>query len=146
MVPTWLILQVTKQLILGVDFWNTFQIVPAISENGVIRRIASEGTDESESLHLVEDHFTEQEAIILFIEPTASIVEQKKDSLELPFAENPKEVERISTEHELSPKDYNELQEIVDIFKNINDGKLGPTKVTKSMYSAYVYFIQDFMF
>lgn len=128
-VPTLLIPQVTKQLILGVDFWDTFQIVPAITDNGSMRRITP-----VETIHLVEDHFMQQDPIVLFIEPMAPIAEEwdddaPDDSLELPFAENPEKGGEISTEHELSSDEYEELLEIVESFKNINGGKLGRTNV-----------------
>lgn len=133
-VSTLLVPQIAKPLILGIDFWESFQIAPAIVENGQMRKLAWDET--GNSIHIIEDYFAEpQEPIILAIEPEGPetpIEQQTEDkSLELPFAEHPgnEDIEEVDTEHDLTVEEQEELNTIVKEFKNINRGLLGQTKV-----------------
>lgn len=116
-VPTLLVPQVNKELILGVDFWNTFQIVPAITENGNVRQLVDNNA--AGTVFLIEDYFTDQEPVVLFIEPTGQHIDERTEdpedsSLELPFPEDLQDgkAEKITMEHDLSPDESQTLKEI----------------------------------
>lgn len=134
-VPTLLVPQISKHLILGMDFWAAFNIAPAIIKGGEPQKLAWNETTE---LNILEEYFGDNEdTIVLSIERDGpEVPEDEREpvedtSLELPFAENPgnEKVTSISTEHRLSAAEERELLEIVELFKETNGGKLGRTNL-----------------
>lgn len=132
-VPTLLVPQISKDLILGIDFWESFQIAPAIIENGQFKKVAWE--ESVDSIQLVEQYFGDQQELILAIEPEGRELPvetaEEDSSLELPFPEHPEgdTTQEIVTEHELSSEEMEELSTIVREFKSINKGHLGQTSL-----------------
>lgn len=134
-VPTLLVPQISKPLILGVDFWNAFKILPAIFENGKFRKLAW-GRACNEINQIEDQLMIENQNISFTIEPEKYEFTQIEtvtvdNTLELPFAEQPENnsINNVETEHALSEKEKKELMDIVELLKTSNGGKLGRTNL-----------------
>lgn len=133
-VPTLLVPQISKKLILGMDFWDAFKIAPAFVKGDAVRPIPS---FEGNVINMVEDFFAEEEeVIVLSVEPQGhpQCVEDERvedNSLDLPFIEDVEnnKAQNITTEHDLSAEERTELNEIIEMFKATNGGKLGRTNL-----------------
>lgn len=130
-IPTLLIPEISKTLILGIDFWNAFGIAPAVVNETGIRPI---GSITDQGVNMIETFFAEPEELIVFtVEPNGpSMIEEESiedSSLDLPFVEKEenKNIADIRTEHTLTKLERDELSQIIELFKNTNDGQLGRT-------------------
>lgn len=145
-IPTLIVPEIRKPLILGMDFWKAFKIRPIIASNDSIRDLeltwTSTITDEPRlnclqiedssakpedkpiqlSIHMPE---TNEEEIIINASP------EEDDSLDLPdldLPEDPKQaIENIETEHELSPEERKMLKEAILHFDCTSEQNLGKT-------------------
>lgn len=134
-VPTLLVPQISRTLILGIDFWKAFSITPAIVSTESITRLELDESTQNEQLHVIETYFEEQEEIVFTIESVEpriiqELKQEEDTSLELPSLETPEDepLSNISTEHELSENERKTLEEILGMLKN-TDGKLGRTNL-----------------
>lgn len=133
-VPTLLVPQISKKLILGMDFWDTFKIAPAFVEGKAIQIINNQ---EGNAINMIENFYADMEETIVFtVEPgeeinAANEEEIEDTSLDLPFLDEPgnKGDLDIVTEHDLSINERNELDQIIELFKTTNKGKLGRTNL-----------------
>lgn len=132
-VPTLLIPQISRTLILGMDFWKAFSIAPVIVTQESIQQLELANLESEDSLNLVETYFEDQEKIVFTIETAEPRVlfdqqPENDDSLEIPSIEAPlkEDIGSIPTEHELSKEERKTLEEILRMFSNPN-GKLGRT-------------------
>lgn len=132
-IPTLLVPQIAKTLILGINFWEAFEISPAIfGKSGTAVKLAS-GTHHT--LNILEEYFGDEENLVLTIEAAEVFVieetepEENDLSLELPTVENPCEekIGAVLTEHTLTEPEQQELREIIDNLKGTSKGKLGRT-------------------
>lgn len=130
-IPTLLIPEVSKPLILGIDFWNSYGIAPVVVDHNGMQPISTVG---DHGLNMIESFFSDPDELILFtVEPNGpSVVEEDSTedvSLELPFIEDSenRNITNIITEHTLTIQEREELNEIIELFKITNDGKLGRT-------------------
>lgn len=132
-VPTLVVPNLAKKLILGNDFWKIFKITPAFEENGNLTRLETNFINiEPVDLSCIDEYFSEGVEINLILEKSTEFikpVETEDVSLDLPSIEEPRQQDssEITTEHELEPEQRKELIEIIDIMKA--DGKLGRTSV-----------------
>lgn len=133
-IPTLLVPNIAKPLILGNDFWKAFKIVPTITENGKFNTFETNGAKEKGMyINFVEDYFGEVKQMSLKLEPTQDVIEtseiEEDLSLELPSIENPDKtmLTEIDTEHLLTEKEKDQLLGIVNKLKG--KGKLGRTTV-----------------
>lgn len=133
-IPTLLVPQVAKKLILGINFWEAFEISPAIfGKTGTAIKLESETHP---MLNLLEEYFGEEENIMLTIETAEVFIiseaEPENDvSLELPTVERPcdETIGEVLTEHALSELEQQELKEIINNLKGTTNGKLGRTNL-----------------
>lgn len=121
-VPTIVVPQITRELILGADFWNTFGIKPMIDMGHGPEQVAT--LDESIAT-IVCSH----------MEPTTNIPRLKSDAtdgtLDIPSFDIPIDPvpENIETEHELSCEERENLIETIKLFELTAPGKLGRTSL-----------------
>lgn len=134
-VPTLLVPQISRELILGIDFWEAFNITPAIADKGHIR-VLEINSMETASINFAERYFDNTEEEIAFViekeGPQLPEPEPIEDiSLELPAVEETtnENVTMVSTEHNLTPEERRELDEIVESLKHTCKGKLGRTNL-----------------
>lgn len=119
-IPTIIVPQISRSLILGADFWESFRIQPMID--------VGNGPESIETL----DISTESQ-LCFSIEPSGELpkVDEKEpdDTLDIPAFDTPGEPapESIETEHELTSEERAELIEVVKEFEFTAPGKLGRT-------------------
>lgn len=119
-VPTIIVPQISRSLILGADFWESFGIKPMIDVGNGPEKI--ETLDASDRAHIVFN-----------IEPTTELpkVDEKEpdETLDIPAFDVPPEPvpDNIETEHELSESDRQKLIETIKLFEFTAPGKLGRT-------------------
>lgn len=132
-IPTIIVPEVTKRLILGVDFLNKFgfQLIPPNNDT----------TEESQiELSYAEDYFGDRTGEICFqIEPCSnsklseSIDETSDESLEMPTIELPERSfessEGLITEHTLTELERAALYEAVKQLPETREGQLGRTQL-----------------
>ncbi|XP_055585110.1 uncharacterized protein LOC129737961 [Uranotaenia lowii] len=119
-IPTLIVPQISRKLILGADFWESFGIRPMID--------IGNGPETIETLNAVTD------ALICFnIEPSGELPKLTQNepdkTLDVPTFDPPEEPvpENIETEHDLSDHERCELIEAVKDFEFTAPGKLGRT-------------------
>ena len=119
-VPTVLVPQISRTLILGADFWESFKIQPMID--------VGKGSKKMETLRAVGEPY-----ICFNIEPTVELpkVEEKEPdvTLDIPTIDEPTEPtpENIETEHELSESEGGKLIDTIKKFDFTSPGQLGRT-------------------
>lgn len=144
-VPTLIVPEIRKPLILGMNFWKAFQIRPMITSKNSIEELeltwtsdineksvinylrVEELTTEADpinlSIHLLES--TDEEPQILLSQP------EQDETLDIPTLELPKNpqeaIDNIETEHELTPEQRAQLQEVLKGFDCTSQGRLGKT-------------------
>lgn len=103
-IPTLYVPQISKRLILGIDFWKEFKITPAkLTKTGWKPVIVN-----SINIEQVISEGENKEEINIIVEPSGERIFEKSInediSLEIPSVEIPKEynVGQIKTEHELN--------------------------------------------
>lgn len=121
-VPTIVVPEISRQLILGADFWDSFGIKPMID--------LGHGPEELEIAP------QKDESLLCFtIEPSdeiPKIVDPEEDeTLDIPVYEGPTDAipdpDSIETEHDLSPVQRSQLLEVIRDFELTASGKLGRT-------------------
>lgn len=119
-VPTIIVPQISRTLILGADFWESFRILPMID--------VGNGPERIETLQVLKEPY-----ICFNIEPTGELprVEDKEpdETLDIPTFDEPNEPipEEIETEHKLSESERCSLIETIKKFEFTSPGKLGRT-------------------
>lgn len=135
-IPTLYVPQISKQLILGIDFWNQFGIKPAMSKESEWKPLNTVNAIEVDeiAINIADEYFAENTGEInLILEPTGQKLLEKNEmedkSLEIPTVEPVEDIDlnKIVTEHELSKAQKLELANILEKFKS--NGKLGRTKL-----------------
>ncbi|XP_039435333.1 uncharacterized protein LOC120417379 [Culex pipiens pallens] len=121
-IPTIVVPEISRKLILGADFWEAFGIKPMID--------LGQGP---ESVEMVEQ---DDDALLCFtIEPseTTPTLEdpEEDDTLDIPVYEGPTESvpdpDAIETEHILTSEQRRQLSEVIREFELTSTGKLGRT-------------------
>lgn len=123
-VPTLVVPEISRHLILGADFWESFGIKPMID--------LGQGLEEIETVK-----HRNNSALCFTIEPTSQLPKvdatEEDDTLDIPVYEGPTEatpnVDEIETEHELSIEQRQQLSEVVKQFELTGEGKLGRTNL-----------------
>lgn len=123
-VPTLVVPEISRHLILGADFWESFGIKPMID--------LGQGLEEIETVK-----HRNNSALCFTIEPTSQLPKvdatDEDDTLDIPVYEGPTEatpnVDEIETEHELSIEQRQQLSEVVKQFELTGEGKLGRTNL-----------------
>lgn len=141
-VPTVIVPEVTKPLILGVDFLDRFNFQLMIPENPTTlnsMQLLSVSAEETNSPLLWADNFfsEEEDAVCFKIEPIAQEHFPEPvdfdESLEIPTIEIPATSLQssidIDTEHDLTAQQKQELFEAVRELPATNEGRLGRTRV-----------------
>ncbi|XP_062537882.1 uncharacterized protein LOC134206209 [Armigeres subalbatus] len=123
-IPTIVVPEISRKIILGADFWEAFGIKPMIDlGNGPeTLETVSHGTNES---------------ICFTLEPTSQVPdsakEEEDETLDIPVFEGPTETmpdpESIETEHELSAEERQQLMTVIKGFELTSTGKLGRTSL-----------------
>lgn len=133
-VPTLLVPNIAKSLILGSDFWDAFRISPAVEINGKLTKLeVSQERQETLTLNSIGNNLKEStmgvNRKLKTSEQAVTAVEVEDSSLELPSAEYPSNgvVHKVETEHKLSPRENIELMKVVNLMKG--DGNLGRTNM-----------------
>lgn len=140
-IPTIIVPQVSKILILGMDFLNAFNFRLVVTTNSEPQEIQNSG-DEEEAVDalLIEDFNGDNDQICFEIVPEeipkpSSLNPETDESLEMPTIEVPQQTIHspadLVTEHELSAKERQELFEAIRILPATADGHLGRTSVLK---------------
>ena len=122
--------QITRKLILGIDFWKTFGIKPMIE--------GKFGLEEVTEIK-VQQQTTEEEIFHFFIQPIESfpaIKQQAPDeTLDIPGLEIPEASkvtpETVEIEHDLNANERAELAEVVRTFSCTTDNRLGRTTLLR---------------
>ncbi|XP_062556949.1 uncharacterized protein LOC134221780 [Armigeres subalbatus] len=121
-IPTIVVPEISRQLILGADFWEAFGIRPMIDlGNG------------PETLEITAP--SDSEAICYTIEPSNQLPtiehEESDETLDIPVYEGPTETaadpENIETEHALTDGQRAQLIDVIKKFELTSEGKLGRT-------------------
>lgn len=121
-VPTIIVPQISRSLILGADFWECFGIKPMID--------IGNGPEKIETLRATEESY-----ICFNIEPTTDLPKVKEDepdeTLDIPAFDVPPEPEpeSVETEHQLSIEEREKLIETIKRFDFTAPGKLGRTNL-----------------
>lgn len=118
--------EITRKLILGVNFWEAFKIKPMM--------IGTNGLEEVAELSITEDSFP-SDSFHFFVHPidTLPIVGNTipDESLDIPGLDLPgasvTTPETVETEHDLNPQERHELETIVRQFPCTTDNFLGRT-------------------
>lgn len=121
-IPTIVVPEISRQLILGADFWEAFGIKPMID--------LGQGP---ESLETVEQN--DEETICFTIEPSEEMPAleepEEDDTLDIPVYEGPTDSvpdpDSVETEHILSTEQRRQLTEVIREFELTSTGKLGRT-------------------
>lgn len=121
-IPTIVVPEISRDIILGADFWDAFGIKPMID--------MGKGP---EYLETVPNR--KNESMCFTIEPTDQVPETKEeeedDTLDIPVFEGPTEAapdpESVETEHELSADEREQLLKVIKGFELTSTGKLGRT-------------------
>lgn len=141
-VPTIVVPEVTKPLILGVDFLNTFDFKLMVPESTNSHNTPNQQISEDDQVPLMvaEDFFSDDEQTICFqiepIEPeVADEPKETDDSLEMPTLEIPTSKVQtptdIDTEHQLTDDQRQMLFEAVTMLPATAEGSLGRTTILK---------------
>ncbi|XP_038121568.1 uncharacterized protein LOC119770554 [Culex quinquefasciatus] len=121
-IPTIVVPEISRKLILGADFWEAFGIKPMID--------LGQGP---ESVEMVEQ---DDDALLCFtIEPSETTLTleepEEEDTLDIPVYEGPTESvpdpDAIETEHVLTTEQRRQLSEVIRAFELTSTGKLGRT-------------------
>lgn len=124
-IPTLVVPQISRNLILGYNFWKVFGIKPMIlGENG-FEQVASLTIEEGQSVETIEFSCFPIDAlpIIKQMEPDETL---DIPALELPEASKTTP-ETIETEHELTENEREELVKIMKTFPYTTEERLGRT-------------------
>lgn len=137
----YIVLEFSKPLILGVNFWKAFKIVPAMELNNKeiisLDQIGIQGATQVCSLNLIEDYFSANESeIALTISEFVGVLEKNDQSdeedlsLEVPTLDFPfMSIEEIETEHVLDQAERSQLLEAISCFEFSEDDKIGRTAI-----------------
>lgn len=145
-VPTLIVPEIRKPLILGMDFWEAFQIRPVIASDNSIRELELTWTSSlSDNPRInclqVEEkpQKMEKDRVSLFIhliktpeqEIVANSTPEVDSSLDLPGLELPEDpnqaIENVETEHTLSTDEQHMLKEALRQFDCTSEQNLGKT-------------------
>lgn len=145
-IPTIIVPQLSKSLILGMDFWNAFQIKPMIKNNERITDVDLLDTNGQSVINLISSNqrpylvSLESEICLkicsLELTDKENILTHKSqpeldESLDVPSLELPgdpeKDIESIETEHELTSYEKEQLTEVLKHFKWTSENNLGKT-------------------
>lgn len=135
-IPTIIVPEVKKILILGVDFLTKFGFQLVSPMNGSLDN--ESGNQNVPELTYVEDYFGDRTERICFqlnpcpdTNPVDQTEELTDESLEMPTIELPKKslesVEDLVTEHELSISDWKALYQAIKKLPETREGQLGRT-------------------
>lgn len=121
-IPTIIVPQISRSLILGADFWESFKIQPMID--------VGNGPESIETLDVKTN------SVLCFnVEPTGDLPRlpenEPDDTLDIPAFDTPAEPvpESIETEHDLTTTERAELIEAIKEFPFTAPGKLGRTNL-----------------
>lgn len=149
-IPTIIVPQISKTLILGMDFWQAFGIKPMIKFENQLSDVDLLDVNGQPMINFVspEHHLqttpmnTEPEICLkicsLELTENETVMSHKAkleedESLELPSLELPNnpelEIEIIETEHELSESERGQLKEALKCFQWTSENKLGRTNL-----------------
>lgn len=144
-VPTLIVPEIRKPLILGMDFWRAFQIRPMIASQNKLQDLELTWTsglagNEINCLTVVpQSHSTNEDMISLSIQLVRPLEPEIKftakpegdESLDVPTLDLPDEpgnaIDTIETEHLLSVEERQRLQETLRQFACTSSGNLGKT-------------------
>lgn len=126
-VPTVIVPEICKYLILGIDFWNIFHIEPALRKaNNSFTPISLVDGKTAQILNF---------ELIPGDQKSREVAEVEDISLELPTYDIPTDavvkVETLQTEHDLSLNQKQQLVDIINSFPNTSNGKIGRTTLTE---------------
>lgn len=146
-VPTLIVPEIRKPLILGMNFWKAFQIRPMITSQNRIEELDLTWTSDLNekpvinflrveedvpvdedpinfSLHFVQIQEGSEQKTLL----TQPEVDETLDIPTLDLPTNPQEaIDNLETEHELTPTEKCQLQEVLREFPCSSEGNLGKT-------------------
>lgn len=144
-IPTLVVPEIRKPLILGMDFWRAFKIRPMIlSENKIQDLELTWETSSSENginyLRIEPEPITDDNEVIEFSvqlvkplepEPEFKAKPEEDESLDVPTLDLPddplKAIETVETEHNLTVEERKELQNVLKHFPLTSAGNLGKT-------------------
>ena len=133
-IPTAVIPEISKSLILGTDFWRAFDIQLSVAGKPTFNTEAFKNVSGDNSLFHVTEYEEENSCCILQIESDFRGPEEVTivdNSLDIPSFEVPSNdlihADEIKTEHELTYPEKLELFEIVKKFPRTQNGKIGRT-------------------
>ena len=134
-IRVYIVSEFSKSLILGINFWKAFEIVPVMkignNEVHVIQDV-TEGQSEK-ALHFYENYFSnDEENVALKFNFVGSIEEnlsaEEDLSLDIPTLDlEPISVEDIETEHSLNEWERTQLIESINCFSMSEENKIGRT-------------------
>lgn len=145
-VPTLIVPEIRKPLILGMNFWKAFQIRPMISSRNRIEELELTWTSDLEEKTVINYLQVEKELVaetepiqfsVRIVEPSEEGPQtwiskpEEDETLDIPTLElpqNPQEaIDNIETEHELTSEQRAQLQEVLSGFDCTSQGRLGKT-------------------
>lgn len=135
-IKVYIVSEFSKTLILGINFWKTFGIVPAIQMGNMKVQVIEQLTNSQcvNELHFAEDYFSNNnDSIALkfnnFQRSTEDAMGVENDSsLDIPTLDlEPILVENIETEHELEDEERAQLIEAINCFTISEENKIGRT-------------------
>lgn len=137
-IPTLVVPEISKDLILGIDFLRAFKF-KLTSDSNSINELDPDRSNEE--ILFVEDYFGDDDSQICFMltpsdNPNLTTELQEKDeSLEMPTVEIPTKTiehpDEIETEHQLSPDQQTELFRAIQHLPMTKEGQLGRTSLLK---------------
>lgn len=135
-IRVYMVSKFSKTLILGINSWKSFKIVPAMQIGNNKVHVIQDSTDnqKAKELNFVEDYFSNNEDSISlkFINYIGSVEEHMDNeedlSLDIPTLDiEPSSIENIETEHELSSQERAQLIESINCFTVSEENKIGRT-------------------
>lgn len=149
-IPTIIVPQLSKPLILGMDFWNAFEIKPMIKNDDRITEVdlldiyGQPTINFINMTHALHSYDTEPEPEICLKICSLELTEtedkimhkaqpEQDESLDVPSLELPLDpisaIETIETEHDLSENERKELTETLKYFQWTSENNLGRTNL-----------------
>ncbi|XP_062557352.1 uncharacterized protein LOC134222226 [Armigeres subalbatus] len=146
-IPTLIVPEIRKTLILGMDFWRAFKIRPMVASEDNAKDLELTWTSTSEGNEInhlrvePESAVANEEMIVLSVQCVnplePQIVHRSKpeedESLDVPTLDLPedplKTIETVETEHVLTEEERQQFEEVLKIFPLTSAGNLGKTNL-----------------
>lgn len=135
-IRVYIVTEFSKKLILGINFWRAFDIVPAIKNlNNRVHAIENlQEIKADNSLELHENYFSNDNEPIFckfrnFVDALEETVSEDEDrSLDIPTLDFESiQIENIETEHYLSVQERGQLLDAISHFQVSEENKIGKT-------------------